>query len=60
MVLAMTAGTWLLTDFRWSATALSESYFYSNMSPQLPVFNRQSWAKVEDMLRSYVDSRELN
>ena len=44
-------------DFRWSATALSESYFYSNMSPQLPVFNRQSWAKVEDMLRSYVDSR---
>jgi len=44
-------------DFRWSATALSESYFYSNMSPQLPDFNRISWARLEDLLRSYVDSR---
>lgn len=42
-------------DFRWSATALSESYYYSNMSPQRPEFNRVSWAKLEDMLRSYVE-----
>ena len=41
-------------DFRWSKTALSESYFYSNMSPQLPEFNRQSWAALEDRLRRYV------
>lgn len=41
-------------DFRWSAQALSESYFYSNMSPQVPEFNRGAWAKLEGILRSYV------
>ncbi len=34
-------------DFRWSAIALSESYFYSNMSPQLPDLNREKWAELE-------------
>ena len=33
-------------DFRWSAKALSESYFYSNMSPQAPEFNRGKWADL--------------
>lgn len=41
-------------DFRWSATALSESYFYSNMTPQRPGFNRDSWAEVEDVLRGII------
>src|SRR6056297_208959 len=41
-------------DFRWSAKALSESYFYSNMSPQRPDFNRRSWAELESLIRSYV------
>lgn len=41
-------------DFRWSAKALSESYYYSNMSPQLPNFNREVWAAVEDRVRGYV------
>lgn len=41
-------------DFRWSKAALSESYFYSNMSPQLPEFNRECWAKLENSLRNYV------
>lgn len=41
-------------DFRWSQTALSESYFYSNMSPQRPELNRQSWAKLENTVRDYV------
>ncbi len=41
-------------DFRWSQTALSESYFYSNMSPQLSEFNREGWADLEKMLRKYV------
>lgn len=40
-------------DFRWSAEALSESYYYSNMSPQRPDFNRISWALLEDALRDY-------
>jgi len=41
-------------DFRWSATALSESYYYSNMSPQRAKFNREKWAELESMLRGYV------
>lgn len=41
-------------DFRWSKEALSESYFYSNMSPQLPQLNRGVWAKLEGKLRGYV------
>jgi len=41
-------------DFRWSKTALSESYFYSNMSPQHPDFNREGWAEMEAVLRGYV------
>ena len=41
-------------DFRWSAQALSESYYYSNMSPMLADFNRESWAKLEDLFRAYI------
>jgi len=41
-------------DFRWSKKALSESYFYSNMSPQLAKFNREKWADLEGLLRGYV------
>jgi endonuclease G len=45
-------------DFRWSATALSESYYYSNMTPQRPEFNRESWAELEGLLRSIVDQEK--
>jgi endonuclease G len=41
-------------DFRWSEKALSESYLYSNMSPQLDDFNREGWAELEGLLRGYV------
>ena len=41
-------------DFRWSQQALSESYFYSNMSPQVPELNRESWAELEAMMRGYM------
>lgn len=41
-------------DFRWSKKALSESYFYSNMSPQLGDFNRKKWADLEGLLRGYI------
>jgi endonuclease G, mitochondrial len=42
-------------DFRWSAKALSESYFYSNMTPQVPEFNRESWAELESLMRRIAD-----
>ncbi len=38
-------------DFKWSQKALSESYYYSNMTPQHPEFNRESWANLEGYLR---------
>ncbi|PHN06696.1 DNA/RNA non-specific endonuclease [Flavilitoribacter nigricans] len=41
-------------DFRWSETALSESYFYSNMAPQLADFNRVGWADLESTIRGYI------
>lgn len=41
-------------DFRWSQKALSESYFYSNMSPQVGELNREAWAELEAMLRGYL------
>ena len=41
-------------DFRWSKEALSESYYYSNMSPQLGDFNRKKWADLEGLLRGYI------
>jgi endonuclease G len=33
-------------DFRWNAKALAESYYYSNMSPQLPEFNRGTFIRI--------------
>ena len=41
-------------DFRWSEQALSESYYYSNMSPQLAEFNRGIWSDLEGTLRAYL------
>lgn len=43
-------------DFRWSRIALSESYYYSNMSPQLADFNRGAWGDLEDAIRGYMYS----
>lgn len=41
-------------DFRWSPIALAESYFYSNMSPQVPELNQGAWAELESYLRGYI------
>jgi len=41
-------------DFRWSKKAMSETYFYSNMSPQRSVMNGRRWAELENALRKYV------
>jgi endonuclease G len=47
-------------DFRWCAKAMSESYYYSNMSPQVAEFNRQIWADLESMVREYVQENNRN
>ncbi len=46
-------------DFRWSKDALSESYFYSNISPMKPEFNRGIWADLENFLRQYVITHQV-
>ena len=45
-------------DFRWSAAALSESYHYSNITPQRTGFNQDSWAELEELLRLIVDQEK--
>ncbi|MCB9034416.1 MAG: DNA/RNA non-specific endonuclease [Chitinophagales bacterium] len=47
-------------DFRWNKEAVAESYFYSNIAPQNPEFNRGTWAKLEMFIRSLaIQSNEL-
>ena len=40
-------------DMKWSEKAMSESFFYSNMSPQLAAFNRGIWKKLEEKVRDW-------
>jgi endonuclease G len=47
-------------DFKWSPIGLSETYYYSNMSPQRPQFNRESWAEVEGLVRNMVEAEKKN
>ena len=37
-----------------SKQAMDESFFYSNMSPQTPSFNRGIWRKLESRIRKWV------
>lgn len=46
-------------DFRYSKKALSESYLYSNMSPQVADLNRGRWAELEDAIRQYVTRNKI-
>lgn len=40
-------------DMAWSVATMSESFFYSNMSPQLPGFNRGVWKRLEELFRDW-------
>jgi len=41
-------------DMTWSKKAMQESFYYSNISPQLPAFNRGIWKKLEELVRFWV------
>lgn len=41
------------SDMGWSSTAMKESFYYSNMSPQNPRFNRGIWKKLEEIVRTW-------
>ena len=40
-------------DNKWSATAMSESFLYTNMCPQAGSLNKGAWNDIEDMCRSW-------
>ncbi|MCK5835586.1 MAG: DNA/RNA non-specific endonuclease [Lentisphaeria bacterium] len=40
-------------DMAWSKQAMNESFYLSNMSPQVPKFNRGVWKKLESLVRKW-------
>jgi endonuclease G len=39
-------------DMKLNAVSMTESFYMSNMSPQVPSFNRGIWSKLEDKVRA--------
>lgn len=44
-------------DFEWDYETEHQSFYMTNMSPQLPELNRHSWEKLEVTIRAWVISR---
>jgi endonuclease G len=42
-------------DMAWSENSMKESFYYSNMSPQQPSFNRGIWKKLEEQVRGWAN-----
>lgn len=42
-------------DMAWSKDVMQESFFYSNMSPQVPSFNRGVWKRLETLVRKWAE-----
>jgi len=40
-------------DMKWSTTAMAESFYMSNMSPQLQAFNGGIWKSLEERVRKW-------
>jgi endonuclease G len=45
-------------DMAWSEISMVESFYFSNMSPQAPSFNRGIWNKLEDQVRTWAKEYE--
>jgi endonuclease G len=43
------------SDMAWSSTSMAESFYYSNMSPQSPSFNRGIWKRLEELVRTWAN-----
>jgi len=47
-------------DMSWSMQSMEESFFYSNMSPQVPGFNRGIWKKLEERVRQWaIENKDI-
>jgi len=42
-------------DMVWDKTAMNESFYFSNISPQLPGFNRGIWKRLEGDVREWAE-----
>lgn len=40
-------------DMGWSEVSMAESFYFSNISPQLPAFNRGVWKRLETLVRDW-------
>lgn len=48
------------SDMGFSEKTMKESFYYSNMSPQKPSFNRGIWKKLEEKVRSWaVENKKI-
>ena len=45
-------------DFKYSANAVDESFYMSNMSPQAPSFNRGMWKGLENKVREWASQKK--
>lgn len=43
-------------DMGWSAKTMAESFYFSNMSPQVPAFNRGIWKRTEELVRTWANA----
>jgi len=43
---------------KWSELSMKESFLMSNISPQLPGFNRGIWKKLEDKVRLWASEND--
>lgn len=43
-------------DMGWSAQTMRESFYYSNVSPQVPAFNRGVWKRLEELVRYWAEA----
>lgn len=42
-------------DLKWDSQAMDDSFYLSNMTPQVPEFNRGIWASLEAMVRTFAN-----
>jgi endonuclease G len=45
-------------DMKWDQLAMSESFLMSNMSPQVPAFNRGIWRRLETEVRNWAIEKD--
>lgn len=43
-------------DMHFDCHAMSETFFMSNMSPQVPAFNRGIWSRLEEQVRNWAET----